>query len=163
MSKTTKALSGAGQKKYFRELLAEHEGLGAELRKTLLAQTEREIAQVRVRLPVPERARRKPDDTAQPAGPRDVAGSADTPAGAAAEGPPAFDPFAFSVVVVMTKEGRDGLAKNLAGIHSVANLYALAKAQHIAVPPGIDDAASLRAAIIEGTAQRIANRRAAGS
>jgi len=163
MSKTTKALSGAGQKKYFRELLAEHEGLGAELRKTLLAQTEKEIAQVRVRLPLPERAQRKSADTAQPAASRHGAAPGDSsPASAAISSPP-FDPFAFSVVVVMTKEGRDGLAKNLAGIETVRDLYALAKAQHIAVPQGIDDAASLRAAIIEGTAQRIANRRAAGS
>ena len=74
-----------------------------------------------------------------------------------------FDPFAFSVVVVITKEGRDGLARKLQSVASAADLKSLAKAQHVALPEGDLSADELRAAIVEGALQRIANRKAAAS
>ncbi len=71
-----------------------------------------------------------------------------------------FDPFAFSLVVVLTKDGRDGLMQELEAIESEADLRALAKAQHIPIPADLD---AVRSAITVGTAERIADRRAAAS
>jgi hypothetical protein len=100
------------------------------------------------------RLRQKPKQTQAPA--PEPAPSADAHAAS-------FDPFAFSVVVVVTKEGREGLARKLDGIASAADLKALAKAQHLALPEGVLTAEDLRTAIIEGALQRIANRKAAAS
>jgi hypothetical protein len=155
MGKTTRPLSGPAQKKYFRELFQSTDGVSPEAAATLTSACEREIAQVRVRLPVPERSKKAAS------GKSAKAQTASAPAGA--DTAPAFDPFAFSVVVVVTKEGRDGLAQKLSEITSAADLTALAKAQHVALPQGDLSAAELRAAIIEGALQRIANRKAAAS
>lgn len=191
MGKATRSLSGASQKKYFRDLLSAEEGVSPEARKHILAATEREIAHVRVRLPIPERHKGNgaagpeatdgvgaletlPDgsagDEGQARGPcaiRPGAACEEHAAGGETEQPsepqPAFDPFAFSVVVVRTKEGRDGLLSRLARIEGAEDLLRLARAQHIAVPAGLEDAAAIRAAILEGTEARIANRRAAAS
>jgi hypothetical protein len=151
MGKGTRSLSGASQKKYFRDLFGAAEGVTPEAAEALATSCEREIAQVRVRLPVPERSRSNKSTANQP-----ITSAQDTAA-------VAFDPFAFSVVVVMTREGRDGLARKLAGIAAAANLKALAKAQHIAIPEGDLGTDELRSAIIDGALQRIANRKAAAS
>ena len=63
----------------------------------------------------------------------------------------------------MTKEGREGLARKLQDIAAIDDLKALAKAQHVAVPEGDLTADALRAAIVEGALQRVANRKAAAS
>lgn len=76
---------------------------------------------------------------------------------------PAFDPYAFSAMVVLAKTGRDGLLKRLADIKSVEHLRALAEAQHLAVDAGIKKADDLRKAIVAGTEQRLADRKAAAS
>lgn len=162
MGKATRSLSGASQKKYFRELLRSVDGVTPDAADALTEACEREIAQVRVRLPIPDRGmtgktarlRQKPTQTQAPA--PEPAPSADAHAAS-------FDPFAFSVVVVVTKEGREGLARKLDGIASAADLKALAKAQHLALPEGDLTAEDLRMAIIEGALQRIANRKAAAS
>lgn len=153
MAKATRPLSGASQKKYFRDLFQTTEGLAPETADILSAVCEREIAQVRVRLPIPERGKKN--------------SSAKRLRSATAAEPVAadvvFDPFAFSVVVVITKEGRDGLARKLQSIASAADLRSLAKAQHVALPEGDLTSDELRAAIVEGALQRIANRKAAAS
>ena len=74
-----------------------------------------------------------------------------------------FDPYAFSVVAVFTQGGRDALMERLAAVSSADQLRQLALAQHLAIS---DDAAApdaLREAIVRGTEQRIADRRAAAS
>ncbi len=160
MGKATRSLSGASQKKYFRELLRATDGLTPEAAETLADACEREIAQVRVRLPIPERGKK-----AKPAA-KTSTPAAHTASPAAEIPPPAataFDPFAFSVVVVVTKEGREGLARKLQDIAAIDDLKALAKAQHVAVPDGDLTADALRAAIVEGALQRVANRKAAAS
>ncbi len=86
---------------------------------------------------------------------------ADTTAAAPAK--PAFDPFAFSVVVVLKRKGRGALAEALKAIHSAADLRKLADAQHLGVDPAIKDIKSLREAIIKGAEQRMADRKAAAS
>lgn len=160
MGKATRSLSGASQKKYFRDLVGSIEGIPADAAEALTGACEREIAQVRVRLPLPDREKK-----AKPRTRKTVAEAAGQESAASA--PPsseaAFDPFAFSVVVVVTKEGRQGLAKRLSVITSGADLRALAKAQHVAIPAGELTDGELRDAIIEGALQRIANRKAAAS
>lgn len=152
MGKATRSLSGASQKKYFRDLIGSIDGVTAETASALTGACEREIAQVRVRLPIPERG--KTSKAAQKKlGPQTT--NSTEPAAA-------FDPFAFSVVVVVTKEGREGLAQKLASI-GPDDLKSLAKAQHVALPEGDLSTDDLRAAIVEGALQRIANRKAAAS
>jgi hypothetical protein len=157
MGKATRSLSGASQKKYVRDLVGSIDGITPEAAAALTSACEREIAQVRVRLPIPERGK-----SAKSA--KKNAGTESARAESVAATPPTaeFDPFAFSVVVVVTKEGREGLATKLATI-SPADLRALAKAQHLALPEGDLSTEDLRAAIVEGALQRIANRKAAAS
>ena len=158
MGKATRSLSGASQKKYFRELFHSADGVSAESAGVLGDICEREISQVRVRLPIPERGRKSRAATTKAADPVAAAASA-----ASDSTPPGFDPFAFSVVVVVTKEGREGLARKLEAIASADDLRHLAKAQHVALPDGSLTIDGLRAAIIEGALQRVANRKAAAS
>ena len=76
---------------------------------------------------------------------------------------PAFDPYLFSVVVVLAKTGRDGLLKRLAEIKSADNLRALAEAQHLAIASNLKKTDELRKAIVSATEQRLADRKAAAS
>jgi coenzyme F420-reducing hydrogenase beta subunit len=158
MGKATRSLSGASQKKYFRDLFQSADGVTAEGAEVLTDICEREIAQVRVRLPIPERGRKNRAAKAKVADP--VAAAASAVSDSTQSG---FDPFAFSVVVVVTKEGREGLARKLEAIASPDDLRQLAKAQHVALPDGSPTIDGLRAAIIEGALQRVANRKAAAS
>lgn len=169
MGKATRSLSGASQKKYIRDLLRATEGLTAGPAEELAQTIEREVAQIRVRLPIPERGARGHQHAAKatkaaasPAQPQDgpPAGALASPAGHAAG---AFDPFAFSVVVVVTKEGRAGLMQRLEQISAIEDLRALAKAQHVALPEEAASLDEIRSAIADGALQRIANRRAAAS
>lgn len=157
MSKATRTLSGASQKKFFRELFGSIKGLPPEVAAELTGTCERQIAQVRVRLPIPER------DKASTAADKQGSRSTRPESAQAGPQPASFDPFSFSVVVAVTKEGREGLAKRLLAIKSGDDLRALAKAQHVAIPGGDISDDELRAAIVEGALQRIANRKAAAS
>lgn len=158
MAKATRPLSGASQKKYFRDLFQSTEGLAPETADILTGVCEREIAQVRVRLPIPDRGKRdRPAKKTPSEGPAKSISAEPVAADAV------FDPFAFSVVVVITKEGRDGLTRKLQSVASTADLRSLAKAQHVALPEGDLSADQLREAIVEGALQRIANRKAAAS
>jgi hypothetical protein len=157
MPKNTKALSGPAAKKYIRDLLKADPGVSADASERLVATCGDEIAQLRVRLPIPVRHKFKVETSAV-----QVPAPAPAPAAAAAKSVP-FDPFAFSAIVVLTKQGPDGLLAKLATIAAPADLKAIAKAQHIAVPPTALSADDLRAAIVTGTAARIADRQAATS
>ncbi len=95
---------------------------------------------------------------APPRAPAPDAATAPEPASALA-----FDPYAFSVVVVLTKSGKDGLMKRLAAIERPEHLRKLADAQHLAVDGALSSTAELRSAIVKAAEQRIANRRAAAS
>lgn len=164
MAKATRSLSGASQKKYFRDLFNATEGVTPDAAATLVAACTGEIAQIRVRLPIPDRggkgkAARAAGNGGKPAARPDSAATAAD----AADRTAGFDPFAFSVVVAVTKEGRAGLAGRLAAIASADDLKALAKAQHVALPEGELTLDELRAAIVDGALQRVANRKAAAS
>lgn len=75
----------------------------------------------------------------------------------------AFDPFAFSAVVVMSRQGRGGLMKKLEEIAEPEHLKQLAEAQHLAIDRSLTGVDALREAIVKGAEQRIADRRAAAS
>jgi hypothetical protein len=75
----------------------------------------------------------------------------------------AFDPYAFSAMVLLAKTGRDGLLKRLIEIKSADNLKALAEAQHLAINAALKKPEELRKAIIAATEQRLADRKAAAS
>ncbi len=104
-----------------------------------------------------------PESAAEEVAAAPLADIAPWPDAASAEEPEApFDPYAFSAVAVFTQGGRDALMERLAAI-AANNLRALALAQHLAVPDGAVEPGELREAIVKGTEQRIADRRAAAS
>ena len=74
-----------------------------------------------------------------------------------------FDPYAFSAMVVLTKTGRDGLAKKLSEIKGADNLRKFAEAQHLGIDRKITKIDDLRKAIVHAAEQRLADRRAAAS
>lgn len=177
MARTTKPLSGAGKDKFLRTLVAGVEGVPDVAADAVTLALVSTITEVRVRRDVWEaqaraepapRAKRSPQGhgaRAEPqAGPEraavDSTPVAPVPAvGMASEA--AFDPFAFSVVATLTKKGKAGLMAELARISSIEHLKRIADAQHLGVDPAIADAEALRAAIHDGAARRIAERRAA--
>jgi hypothetical protein len=74
-----------------------------------------------------------------------------------------FNPYLFSVIVVLAKFGRDGLMKRLHEIKSVENLRAFAEAQHVPVEARLKRAEDIRKAIATAAEQRLADRKAAAS
>jgi hypothetical protein len=79
-----------------------------------------------------------------------------------APGPP-FDPFAFSAIALMKRDGREALLAKLREIDDPADLKALADAQHLAIADDATTADALRLAIADSAARRLADRRAAAS
>ncbi len=151
MAKHTKSASGAGKRKYFRDALRADPGVSPEAAERLTEKFDVELSHLRVRKGAVDAL--------------GTLGSADDHDDAT-EVPstePAFDPHAFSLIVVMTKQGAAGLDAKLKAIESADQLRALARAQHVAIDASVSALAELRAAIIAGTAQRIADRRAAAS
>ncbi len=172
MSKATRTLSGAARDKYFRELFAAEPELPRAAAERLARTCAREIAQLRVREPLPDRspAPRRPKAKAKAktvvAPKREVPDSGPSISEAAsttAADAPAFDPYAFSLAALLKRSGRKALMARLQAIESAANLRRLAEAQHVAIPAEISDPDQLRHAIADGTAQRLADRRAAAS
>lgn len=147
MAKSTRTLSGQSQRKYFRDLLRSDPGVTPEAATRLTEACAAEIAQIRVRLPLAVRRPLRPAD----------------PAPVPAEPPPAFDPHAFSLIVLLRKDGKDALLAKLGAISQVDQLRAIAKAQHVALDPALDDHAAICQAIIAGTEQRVSHRQAAAS
>ena len=74
-----------------------------------------------------------------------------------------FDPYAFSAMVVLTKTGREGLAKKVTEIKGADNLRRFAEAQHLGIDRKLTKIDDLRKAILHAAEQRLADRRAAAS
>ena len=159
MAKNTRPLSGPAQRKFFRELFRADAGVSADAAERLTEICGKELAQIRVRLPL---AVRRP-------GTRVAAAAVAVPpvVAAPAAAPPAreatFDPHAFSLIVIFRKGGKDALAAKLGEVADLDHLRAIAKAQHVALDGAPADRAEVLAAIIEGTERRIAHRQAAAS
>jgi hypothetical protein len=165
MAKKTKALSGPAKRKYFRSALQGADGVSAQAAAALTARFDADITHMRVRQPsVPDKDATG-DETTKGSPRRKPPSNRAMTAPAASTVPmaPAFDPHVFSLIVVMTKQGAEGLKARLAMIESTEHLRALALAQHVHIADALNAADDLRAAIIDGTAQRIADRRAAAS
>ena len=86
--------------------------------------------------------------------------SVDTPTAPPAD---AFDPFSFSVVVLLKRKGRTALLKRLEAIDDPAQLRKIAEAQHLGIDKSLSSVSKLREALVAGAEQRLADRRAAAS
>jgi hypothetical protein len=75
----------------------------------------------------------------------------------------AFDPYKFSVMVVLAKQGKDQLLKRLGDIEQPKQLRAIAEAQHLAVADHLTSAEDIRHAMVVATERRLADRKAAAS
>ena len=160
-------------------------GKGADaIDRTVLADREEPVSPAG---PPPPDAKPVSDRIADPKGPgaaskdappvRAAAAPASSPAAEAAPGnasPPEadasspggapFDPYAFAVVPLLRRQGRDTLLARLAEIASPADLRRLAEAQNIGLPPSFaaeTSAGAVRRAIVEGAEKRVADRHAA--
>lgn len=114
-------------------------------------------------------------DKAKPSKPDAAGAAAKAPPVKAAPGKPdgpkpepakteaAFDPYAFSAMVVLTKQGRDGLAARLAEIKSLDHLKKFADAQHLGLDRSLTKIDDVRKALLAAAEQRLADRRAAAS
>lgn len=154
MAKNTRPFSGQMQRKYFRDLLRSDPGVTADAVERLSGICSTEIAQIRVRLPL---AVRRPGKSAP------VVLAATKPAATPAAVPAAFDPHAFSLIVVFRTGGKDALMAKLDAVPHVEQLRAIAKAQHVALDGDPSDRAAVLSALVAGTERRIAHREAAAS
>lgn len=175
-AKTTRKLTGRALRSYFEAILEAESELGTTPRRRLLDLIDREVAQVRVRMSAPARRRATrvavPPEATSASSPGALPATEPRPSPTVAQSgtepalPPAvapFNPYQFSAVAVMTRGGPEALLARLAQITEPANLRKFASAQHIAVSADITAVDDLRRAIVDGAAQRIADRRAAAS
>jgi hypothetical protein len=164
MAKNTRPLSGAIQRKYFRDLLRSDAGVTTEAVERLTEICVKEIAQIRVRLPLAVRKPAKPSvATAVREAEANVTASTTISPPAPAPASAEFDPHAFSLIVIFRKGGKDALLAKLDEVSDVDRLRAIAKAQHVSLDGELADRKDVLAALIEGTERRIAHRQAAAS
>ena len=156
MAKNTRPLSGAAQRKYFRDLLRSDAGVAADAVDRLTEICSTEIASIRVRLPLAVRKPAKANVAAAVAAVKPVAEAAVPASGA-------FDPHGFSLIVTFRKGGKDALIAKLDEVGDVEKLREIAKAQHVSLDAGLTDRGEILAALVEGTERRIAHRQAAAS
>jgi hypothetical protein len=164
MARTTKQLSGGGKDKFLRALIATEADIAPAAAERLGDTMAAAIADIRVRREAWEPTANVPAiPTATPAKAATAPATRLSPLADAAPAALAFDPFVFSALAVLTKKGAAELADRLAAITSVGDLHALALAQHLTVDAQLSDAGALRAAIVNATEKRLAERRAAAS
>jgi hypothetical protein len=169
MKRTTVRLSGHSKDRFLERFFSEEAGLDPEVAARLAARSKKTFAGLIVRKAAVMRRRRVRVAGASPEKsnlqlPRSEVVTA---AQAHAAGIPTadFDPYAFGLVPVYQREGREGLLAKLGSIECLDQLRQMAKAQQIVLPQSLrmGDAAldSVRVAIAEAVAKRIADRRAA--
>ncbi len=164
MVRQTKPLSGGGKDKFLRGLVETVGGVAPAVQNALVETLTGAIAEVRVRREAYDRVRDRPVDLTSeqaPVAPRDVPARDPPPPPVAA--PSTFDPFAFSVVAMLTKKGQPALLGALAKVDNTDDLRRLAEAQHLALDPDLTAIDDIRAAIVVGAERRIAERKAAAS
>jgi hypothetical protein len=155
MVRHTKPLSGGAKDKFLRGLVDAVAGVPDAARLALERELTQGIAEVRVRREAYERIREQPE--------RPTTASTVAAAMPAHVDRATFDPFAFSVVAVLTKQGRPALQAALDKIETVEDLRRIGDAQHLALDPALTIASDIRTAIVSGAEQRIAERKAAAS
>lgn len=144
MSTSAPSVAGDRVRHYLRDVVLAEPGVGQPLAERLADRLNRNLDRV-VEL-------YKEQGSAKRAPKRAAAGSA-----------PLFDPYAFSAVVTLERDGRDALLMRLETIESAEHLRQIAEAQHLSVDLTCKDPATLRLAIVAAAAERIADRRAASS
>jgi hypothetical protein len=159
MAKKTRPLSGQSQRKYFRDMFQADDGVSREAAARLTEVCADELAHIQVRTEKMAARMAIAMLTKRAGGPA-APKAASAPAQVAVDD---FDPHAFSLIVVMTKDGKDGLLAKLRAVGEPAKLRAIAKAQHVSIDAELTDPTIMCAAIIAGTEKRIAGRKAAAS
>jgi len=166
MKKTTRKLSGPAKDRFFARFFADDPGLAPDARQRLTTRSIATFTSVRVRRAIAPRRAGEPRVTGTPA-PRPAFKQPIAPAPAAEPPAPAgeFDPYAFGLVPVFQREGRDGLLQQLASVATVAQLRQMARAQQIGLDvqakSGDISLPDLREAIVTAVEKRIADRNAA--
>lgn len=183
MTKRTKVLSGEAARKYFRALFTADPGQTPASAARLADTCVREIAEMRVRLPLVASRTALLANVAPLAPVEPVPTPAENQPPAAETTPPqivepppvaeltvgkppaepAFDPFAFSLIVAFRRDGKAALLARLIAIGDAGRLKDIAKAQHVGIPADADSIETLAAAIVAGTERRVAHREAAAS
>ena len=170
MKRTTRKLSGPAKDRFLKRFVGEEPGLAPDIAARLAARCSATFTSLRIRTTVGHalagHASRK---HAQPAMQTATAVAPAVEMPAVAPMPPvpasAFDPYVFGLVPVFQREGRDGLLSKLSSVADIDNLRLMAKTQQIVLPAeyrvGAGEAASIRHAIADAVARRIADRRAA--
>lgn len=163
MKRITRKLSGPAKDRFLERFIAAEPGLEPELAGRLTARCQSAFTSLRVRRSVRLQHKARP---ATALASNTATASPPPPTPRQPSAPPApFDPYVFGLVPVFQREGRDGLLAKLAAIAGVDDLRQMAKTQQIVLPSelrsGETDPATLRAAIADAVAKRIADRRAA--
>ena len=157
MARTTKQLSGGGKDKFLRGLIADAQ-LPAEAALQLADAMCGAIADIRVRRDAWE------DKLYSSAIEHNPAATHTSPAEPLPDAKATlFDPFVFSALAILTKNGRAALTERLTTIGNVTDLKAFAKAQHLALDATLSEPNAIREAIVTATEARLLERRAAAS
>lgn len=178
---------GPSMRAFFRSILAAEPGVDARTAEILSERLSKRIARMLVwdtsgldatydghapaneasetKVSVPDKA--EPESQARQSTSKQVPHVTDTtkakPATAEPRAADPFDPFAFSVIVILKRQGRAALMKRLEAIDDANHLRQIAEAQHLGIDKSIGSVKKLREAIILGAEQRLADRRAAAS
>lgn len=165
MKETTLKLSGHSKDRFLERFFAEEPGLAAEVARRLAARCKVTFTSLRVRKAAVSAARRQGSTSAPAARKTAPSSAAPTSTPASVGQATAFDPYAFGLVPVFQREGRDGLVAKLGAIDRADHLRQMAKAQQIVLPQELRTGEvaleGLRAAMADAVARRIADRRAA--
>lgn len=171
MTNATRKITGPQTERFFRAFYAQEPRLDPDIAEALTRRSVATFSSVRVRRAAEGSLGRRigRSSGAQPGG---TSATAIAPASTKPDAPAlptaaaaAFDAYAFGLVPVFQREGRDGLLAKLSGISDIAQLRQMARAQQISLPAelrsGDIEADRLRSAIADGVEKRIADRRAA--
>jgi hypothetical protein len=168
MKDKTLKLSGHAKDRFLERFFAADPGLSPDDVVRLAERSKVTFASLRVRKieVYPARtARKSKTSKGQVGGPSataaDVTGDVVTAAPAGGR----FDAYAFGLVPTFQREGREGLIARLGSVGDVDHLRQMAKAQQIVLPQelrtGSHPLETVRGAIADAVAKRIADRRAA--
>lgn len=163
MHKSRRALSGGAKDMYLARAIAEQPGLDAATALSLARRLTEDIALVALKRPVRLSEPRSEPETEHQPGAVAMMAVVDSELAETSAAAVEFDPYSPNVIVVFRTHGREALLEALSAIDDTANLRLLAREQQLSLAVDLDDAAAIRAAIIEAAERRIANRRAAAS
>lgn len=157
MAGSTQLWPGPRMRAFFRAILATEPDVDAALADRLAGRCVKAVARMMVWDAGPADATpagASADSSATASAPASDATTTDELKVAGQDTGGAFEPFAFSIIVVL---------KRLDAIATPEHLHKMAAAQHISVDKSITSTKALREAIADGAEQQLADRRAAAS